>query len=118
MSRYRIYCAKCSEFIHPDNHKTEANNTRAECHSCSTFTCTTCKSTLLERPKDHLCEDCAYDGNGNVCRSIIIKAIAEHKCSIPETDLQFKLKAEKEGYQECYACGRTVELAEACNHMT
>ena len=29
----------------------------------------------------------------------------------------FKDTAKKEGYQECYACGSTVELAEACNHM-
>jgi hypothetical protein len=41
-----------------------------------------------------------------------------HTCSIPESDRVFAVHAKEAGYQQCRNCGRSVELIEACNHIT
>jgi len=96
--RFRIYCANpsCARFLRPDSHITDSKHqvTYAICEdeACGKVSCVTCKTVLA---------------NG----------VAGHVCEVSEADKQFKDTAKKEGYQECYACGSTVELAEACNHM-
>jgi hypothetical protein len=52
------------------------------------------------------------------CQVVIVTALMEHKCEIPEIEKKFRLTAKEKGYQECQGCGSTVELAEACNHIT
>lgn len=96
--RFRIYCANpsCATFLRPDTHIVNAENqvTYAICESedCGKKTCVTCKKVLHDGATGHFCE-------------------------IAEEDKQFKDTVKKEGYQECYACGSTVELTEACNHI-
>jgi hypothetical protein len=57
-------------------------------------------------------------GRRHLCAATILTAVNKHKCEVSEEDKKFKATAKEKGYQECKACGSTVELAEACNHIT
>lgn len=92
-----MYCAdpSCAAFLRPDTYNTEPDFgvTYAKCEkkACGKVSCISCKTILTKVPG--------------------------HICSVAEADKQFRAMAEREGYQECYACGSTVELTEACNHI-
>lgn len=94
-----MYCAdaSCAQFLSPANHITDSGTkiTYAICEAdgCCKITCVSCKLLL---------------DNG----------LQAHKCEITEIEKKFKQTVEEKGYQECFVCGRTVELAEACNHIT
>ncbi|KAF2005102.1 hypothetical protein P154DRAFT_530776 [Amniculicola lignicola CBS 123094] len=128
--RFRIYCSNsaCVTFLHPDTHltsnvqikvqskdedsvklksnqlpATEVQNDSAktkeyikyaDCNACSLRTCLNCKHEIKDTK------------------------LHNHVCDVPEDDKKFQDTAAKEGYKECYNCGRVVELAEACNHIT
>ncbi|KAH7361234.1 hypothetical protein BKA66DRAFT_444801 [Pyrenochaeta sp. MPI-SDFR-AT-0127] len=99
LAKFRIYCANrpCARFLHPTSHVEDPNTkiTYAICESddCGKVTCVKCKTLLDHGTKNHTCQQ-------------------------TEDDAKFKLTATKKGYQECFVCGATVELAEACNHIT
>jgi hypothetical protein len=61
-------------------------------NACGKLTCTNCKALL----------------NG----------IEGHTCEQNEDYKKFKQTATEKGFQECPTCASTVELAEACNHIT
>lgn len=52
------------------------------------------------------------------CAAALLAAVIEHTCEVREEDRKFKLTAKEKGFQECSCCGKTIELAEACNHIT
>lgn len=60
--------------------------------ACGTLTCTTCKALL--------------DG------------VEGHICGQNEDYKKFKEAAAENGFKECPTCASTVELKEACNHIT
>lgn len=60
--------------------------------ACGKLTCTTCKALL----------------NG----------VEGHTCEQNEDYKKFKQTATEKGFQDCPTCASTVELAEACNHIT
>jgi hypothetical protein len=97
--RYRVYCANvtCGTFLNPAGHVTDsqANITFAICESdnCGKVTCVTCKALVEDGIEDHICE-------------------------VQEDERRFKEAVHEQGYKECFVCGRTVELTEACNHIT
>ncbi|KAF3008822.1 hypothetical protein E8E13_010704 [Curvularia kusanoi] len=98
LAKYRIYCANptCSKFLDPATHVEDESRklTYAVCQDgeCAKATCTKCKA-LMENFRSHACEQ--------------------------NEDLkQFRQTAVEKGYQECPRCASTVELAEACNHIT
>ncbi|KAI4657741.1 uncharacterized protein J4E78_006129 [Alternaria triticimaculans] len=99
LAKFRTYCANlaCAKFLPPGNHveDPESKITYAICEAeeCGKLTCVKCR-TLLD------------EGTQN------------HKCDQNEDDKKFKQTANEKGYQECFVCGATVELAEACNHIT
>ncbi|UPX16119.1 uncharacterized protein EKO05_0006540 [Ascochyta rabiei] len=98
MAKYRVYCASptCSKFLSPSVHVKDASAsiTYAVCqeHACGKLTCTSCKK-LLDSVEGHACEQ-------------------------DEDYKKFKQTATEKGFQECPTCASTVELAEACNHIT
>jgi hypothetical protein len=97
--RFRVYCANppCAVFLHPSSHVTDGETkiTYAICEGedCGKLTCVGCK-TLLEH------------GTQN------------HVCAKSEDEEKFKQTVNEKGYMVCNVCGATVELAEACNHIT
>lgn len=101
----------CAKFLHRENYHTLENTRYAKCDRCGTHTCTTCKIVILPE------HDCANRGC-NTCKASLIPVITAHKCQIAEDDKLFKKVADEEGFKECFGCGSTVELSEACNHMT
>jgi hypothetical protein len=52
------------------------------------------------------------------CKTLLDQGTQNHECKQDEDDAKFKQAAAEKGYQECFVCGATVELAEACNHIT
>ncbi|OCK85732.1 hypothetical protein K432DRAFT_399997 [Lepidopterella palustris CBS 459.81] len=92
--RFRTYCASrsCTRFIHPDNYQNEPVNS-ALCDACGSLTCVNCKALI--------------DPTAGI-----------HECIVQEEDRQFKKAVQEHGYQECFNCGATIELTEACNHMS
>jgi hypothetical protein len=98
-NRYRVYCAnpKCAKFLNPQSHVTDPDScvTYAICESenCRKLTCCSCKTVLDQ-------------------------GTASHTCKVNEEEVKFKQTVTEKGYQECVVCGATVELAEACNHIT
>ncbi|KAJ4297928.1 hypothetical protein N0V90_005827 [Kalmusia sp. IMI 367209] len=99
LPKYRVYCAnpKCGKFLHPNGHIRDADSdvTYVVCDSdeCFQATCVSCKGLLVDGVQGHIC------------------VVAEH-------DKKFKDCVNEQGYKECSVCGVTVELAEACNHIT
>jgi hypothetical protein len=99
MNRFRVYCANppCGKFLHPSAHITdpETKVTYAICEddACGKLTCAGCKVQLDQGTQNHTCKR-------------------------NDEEEKFKETAIKNGYQECSVCGATVELAEACNHIT
>ncbi|KAH6841822.1 hypothetical protein B0T12DRAFT_319595, partial [Alternaria alternata] len=99
LAKFRVYCANpaCGKFLHPESHveDQETKITYAICDSeeCGKLTCAKCKALLV-------------DGTQN------------HECKQTEDEKKFRQTANEKGYQECFVCGATVELAEACNHIT
>jgi len=97
--RFRVYCANafCTVFLSPTGHITDpdTNITYAICEGtdCGKVTCV-------------------------ACRMLIVNGIKGHTCEVQEDELKFKETAKEQGYQQCSICSRTVELAEACNHIT
>ena len=108
-TRYRLYCANkpCGEYLHRQNYHVLDDISCAKCDRCNTYTCTYCKNSIHEKETCQLCANNEWP-----------HAIMEHECVLSETDRQFKDAVKENGYQECYTCGSTVELSEACNHMT
>lgn len=98
-SRYRVYCARpsCGKFLHPNGHIKDAdsNITYVVCdeEDCFQATCVSCKTLLPDGVQGHAC------------------AVADH-------DRKFMNCVEEKGYKECSVCGVTVELKEACNHIS
>ncbi|KAF1978233.1 DUF1680-domain-containing protein [Bimuria novae-zelandiae CBS 107.79] len=94
-----MYCGnvECGKFLHPSEHIKDADTEIAyavcDGNDCFQATCYTCKSLLAE-------------------------GIQEHVCQVAENEKKFKETVDEKGYKECFVCGRTVELAEACNHIT
>ncbi|OAG05293.1 uncharacterized protein CC84DRAFT_834351 [Paraphaeosphaeria sporulosa] len=99
LPKYRVYCANtaCSKFLHPNGHihDADSNMTYAVCDSddCFQATCCSCKMLLADGTESHVCE-------------------------INDEDQLFKETVAKRGFKECFVCGATIELAEACNHIT
>lgn len=97
--RFRVYCANppCAKFLQPTAHikDSDTNVTYAMCEdeACSKLTCVGCKMLLENGTQNHVCKK-------------------------NEEEEKFKQIATEKGYQECNVCGATVELAEACNHIT
>jgi hypothetical protein len=52
------------------------------------------------------------------CKKLLVGGKLQHKCSQADDEIEFKKTADEKGYQQCGVCGTTVELAEACNHIT
>ncbi|KAF1358876.1 hypothetical protein EJ07DRAFT_121996 [Lizonia empirigonia] len=98
LAKYRVYCASptCSKFLNPSTHTKDPSNniTYAICQdeTCGKLTCTSCR-TLLDGVEGHTCEQ-------------------------NEDYKKFKQIATEKGFQECPSCASTVELAEACNHIS
>ncbi|KAJ4381375.1 hypothetical protein N0V86_003724 [Didymella sp. IMI 355093] len=98
LAKYRVYCASpsCSKFLSPATHVKDpsTNVSYAVCldNACGKLTCTNCKA-LLGGTEGHTCEQ-------------------------NEDYKKFKQTATEKGFQECPTCASTVELAEACNHIT
>ncbi|KAF2866071.1 hypothetical protein BDV95DRAFT_599104 [Massariosphaeria phaeospora] len=97
--RFRRYCAdpSCAKFLRPASHITDSdmNITYAICEADKCL-----KATCID------------------CRTLLLNGTADHVCEVPDSDKKFKETAKEKGYQSCFACGSTVELAEACNHIT
>lgn len=97
--RFRVYCANpiCSKFCHPSTHikdnAVDVEYAICEGDDCRQLTCCTCKSLITD-------------------------GIYNHACHQAEDEQKFKAVTKEKGYQECNECGATVELAEACNHIT
>jgi hypothetical protein len=97
--RFRIYCGdpSCTEFLQPSSHVTDplTSISYATCSSgsCGKMTCTGCRALLLNGTEGHVCKK-------------------------DENEVKFRQTATEKGYQLCEMCGATVELTEACNHMT
>ena len=97
--RFRVYCTNppCAKFLHPSLHIEDPDTkiTYANCESedCGALTCVKCKTLIDQRTQNHVCKQ-------------------------DEDEAKFKQTATEKGYQECFVCGATVELAEACNHIT
>lgn len=137
MIRLRIHCAdaSCAQFVHPEDYQTTAGVTFAKCSACSAISCTTCKTLLCEDAELDKCHNTiatALDSGEitttecqnetgkrcGMCRAKLLRALIEHRCKVGEAEAQFKKTSKEKGYQECHGCGSTVELAEACNHIT
>lgn len=135
--RSRRYCANtsCARFLHSEGYEDDTEIVLAKCNYCPAITCVTCKTLLLMSSDLKNCngialttlsdgtalEDPCQNEKGRRCKScsdIFHAALLQHICEIPEEDKKFKIAAKEKGYQECFGCGSTVELAEACNHMT
>ncbi|KAF1941973.1 hypothetical protein EJ02DRAFT_346572 [Clathrospora elynae] len=99
LAKFRVYCANppCVKFLHPTSHvedpETKITYAICEGEDCGQLTCVKCKKVLDQGTQNHTCEQ-------------------------NEEDKEFKKTAGEKGYQECFVCGATVELAEACNHIT
>ncbi|KAI4645117.1 hypothetical protein J4E93_005917 [Alternaria ventricosa] len=99
LAKFRTYCANpaCAKFLPPGAHvedpETKITYAICEAEECGKLTCVKCRSLLDEGTQNH-------------------------KCDQNEDDKKFKQTANEKGYQECFVCGATVELAEACNHIT
>ncbi|KAG9185256.1 hypothetical protein G6011_07800 [Alternaria panax] len=99
LAKFRVYCANppCGKFLYPGSHveDSETKITYAICETeeCGKLTCVKCKALLEEGTQNHQCKQ-------------------------TEDEKKFKQTAKEKGYQECFVCGATVELAEACNHIT
>lgn len=93
-NRFRIYCGNpsCASFIHPDNYQSGSPIT-ASCDSCASLTCVSCKALV--------------DSNA-----------AAHECIVLEADVKFELVVREKNYQRCFNCGATIELSDACNHIS
>jgi hypothetical protein len=97
--RFRVYCGNpsCTEFLQPSSHVTDplTSISYATCSSgsCGKMTCTGCRALLLNGTEGHICQK-------------------------DENEAKFRQTATEKGYQQCEMCGATVELTEACNHMT
>tara|TARA_R110002003_G_scaffold9_36_gene702 strand:+ start:31838 stop:32038 length:201 start_codon:yes stop_codon:yes gene_type:complete len=66
-----------------------------------------------------MCEDEACSKLTCVgCKMLLENGTQNHVCKKNEEEEKFKQIATEKGYQECNVCGATVELAEACNHIT
>lgn len=52
------------------------------------------------------------------CRVLLHDGTKDHVCTKSDEEEKFKKIAQENGYQECTVCGATVELIEACNHVT
>ncbi|KAF2130857.1 hypothetical protein P153DRAFT_312897, partial [Dothidotthia symphoricarpi CBS 119687] len=96
----RVYCANssCSKFLHPGSYAwdEESGTTYAICkgsEGCGKTTCVSCKRLLASGTKEHACRGA-------------------------EEEREFRQAAKEQGFQECFGCSRTIELAEACNHIT
>lgn len=89
-TQHKVYCSNtsCLKFIAPSNIGVGADH--ALCPHCAHSTCVTCKNTRHE-----------HDG----CPA--------------DNALQATLKLAKDNHwQQCYSCGRIVELQEGCHHIT
>jgi hypothetical protein len=64
---------------------------------------------LCKNEKDKRCK---------ACQAILRGVGNTHTCELPEAERKFKETVQKKGYQECNGCGGTIELMEACNHIT
>lgn len=97
--RFRVYCANtsCGQFLHPSTHTAdlETNVKYAVCgdSACRKSTCTECKHLMSDGSQNHMCKK-------------------------DEAEEEFRKSIKQHGYQQCQVCGATVELAEACNHVT
>ncbi|KAF2730501.1 hypothetical protein EJ04DRAFT_407450, partial [Polyplosphaeria fusca] len=87
----RVYCATpaCGAFLNP---ATFITITFAVCIDCKAMTCASCKQRITA-------------------------GLQSHQCEVSEEDKQFAIVARENRYQNCYNCGLTIELAEACNHI-
>jgi hypothetical protein len=94
-----VYCGnpRCGKFLQPSAHVTDRATeiTYAICEddTCGKLTCIGCKNVLDEGTQNHICKK-------------------------NENEEKFLQVAKENGYQECRTCGATVELAEACNHIS
>lgn len=52
------------------------------------------------------------------CKTLLEHGTCDHACTKSEDEKKFKETATEKGYMDCGVCGATVELAEACNHIT
>ncbi|KAL5398791.1 hypothetical protein PMIN06_008422 [Paraphaeosphaeria minitans] len=99
LPKYRVYCANktCSKFLHPNGHIQDAgpNKAYAVCDNDDCFQAT-----------------CCY------CKTLLADGAESHVCKINVEDEKFKETVAKRGFKECFFCGATIELAEACNHIT
>lgn len=93
-NKFRIYCGNlsCASFIHPNSYQSGPPIT-APCNSCASLTCVSCKM-------------------------LIDSDVAAHECIVPEADMKFELVVREKNYQRCFNCGATIELSEACNHIS
>lgn len=89
----RIFCPNtcCGEFIPPLSKVDPKHPFEAECRTCKTRVCVTCK-----RPAHRIGQDCPDDW---------------------ELDAVLKM-GEKSGWRRCYKCRTLVELTQGCTHMT
>ncbi|KAA8618715.1 RING finger domain-containing protein [Pyrenophora tritici-repentis] len=99
LAKFRVYCGHppCATFLHPTSHLQDPETKTAyaicEAEGCGKLTCTK-------------------------CRALIQDGIENHECQKDEEAKRFKQAAAENGYQECTGCGATVELSEACKHIT
>ncbi|KAH6870304.1 hypothetical protein BKA58DRAFT_457741 [Alternaria rosae] len=99
LAKFRTYCANpsCARFLPPGTHVEDPESkiiyAICEAEECGKLTCVKCQTALDQGARNHKCEQ-------------------------SEDDKKFKQTANEKGYQECFVCGATVELAEACNHIT
>ncbi|KAF2107283.1 hypothetical protein BDV96DRAFT_693520 [Lophiotrema nucula] len=127
--KYRVYCANanCATFLHPETHQTHTTSSEAPSSSLSSSdsessassgqSSKTSLSSVTKTISYAPCDFCSTT-TCTSCKTVIEKDVAEHECQVSENEKKFKLTVEEKGYQECYNCGSTVELSEACNHIS
>ncbi|KAH7090295.1 hypothetical protein FB567DRAFT_287853 [Paraphoma chrysanthemicola] len=99
LAKFRVYCASpiCAKFLPPRAHikDEDTNITYAVCEggACGSVSCVG-------------------------CRALIKHSVQSHVCQKDEEEEKFRQIAIEKGYQACNICGATVELIEACNHIT
>ncbi|KAH7075857.1 hypothetical protein BKA63DRAFT_565907 [Paraphoma chrysanthemicola] len=99
LAKFRVYCASptCAKFLPPSAHVKDEDMkiTYAICEdgACGALTCVGCRTLLKHGVQGHVCKK-------------------------DEEEEKFKQITIEKGYQGCNICGATIELIEACNHIT
>ncbi|KAF2263174.1 hypothetical protein CC78DRAFT_569198 [Lojkania enalia] len=134
-AKYRVYCAnaKCATFLHPETHKKielDATSAPSSSSEGGESLPRSSHNRGTESSSDHDSESVAIEAityaecikcharTCTHCKTLINDAISDHECELSEEDRKFEITVKEKGYQKCYNCESTIELIEACNHIS